>query len=303
MNTLPITDEDRANDSLPRSADSHVRANSTSAPRGQSCPRSGGERPLFFCNWENVLFIHYALDPRVLQPHVPFELDLHDDRAFVSLVAFTMTDLRPAFGGRLAALPFLPFRKQHFLNLRTYVRHQGEPGIHFLAEWMSDWLCVQLGPLLYGLPYRWGKHRFEQTGPDSYRCRVESRKGTGRFQCQVSLKGEVDNRIEPVKTVGSHSFAPILFRPPSDPDAGACGSGQLVAFLLERYTAFTHHGGPPRLFRIWHEPWEQHPVDAVVEDDSLLRQTAPWWRDSVQVGANHSPGAFNLWMGWPRLST
>ncbi len=29
-----------------------------------------------------------------------------------------------------------------------------ERGIYFITEWLSNWLSVQLGPLLYGLPYR-----------------------------------------------------------------------------------------------------------------------------------------------------
>jgi len=55
-----------------------------------------------------AVFIHYTVDVEVLQQEVPFELDLFEGRAFVSLVAFSMRRLRPCFGGRLAELLFKP---------------------------------------------------------------------------------------------------------------------------------------------------------------------------------------------------
>lgn len=225
-------------------------------------------RPLFLSNWERVLFIHYAIDSRVLQPHVPFELDFHEGRAWVSLVAFTMTDLRPSFGGKLTQALFRPFREQRFLNLRTYVRNGDESGIYFLAEWMSDWLCVQLGPLLYGLPYRWG--RFDYRYGDQVECRVAtSQRGCG-FHCKAVLR-------KPETVLDSTGF-----------------------FLLERYTAFTWHRGPARMFRIWHEPWAQQHADVAVVDDSLIAEAAPWFASARLSHANYSPGVFYIWMGQPR---
>src|SRR5438105_955225 len=46
--------------------------------------------PLFVADWERALMIHYQVDPEELQRVVPFELDLHEGRAFVTLVAFTL---------------------------------------------------------------------------------------------------------------------------------------------------------------------------------------------------------------------
>src|SRR5436309_13322726 len=82
--------------------------------------------PLFYANWDNVLFIHYETEPDELQCCIPYPLDLYDGRAFVSLVAFTMRGMRPRFGGSLGALLFKPIATHHFLNVRTYVRHRGE---------------------------------------------------------------------------------------------------------------------------------------------------------------------------------
>src|SRR5437016_4346568 len=108
--------------------------------------------PLFYADWLRAVFIHYEADPEALQREVPFELDLDDGMAYVSLVAFTMRDMRPRIGGRLAAWLLKPISTHEFLNARTYVRHGDETGIYFLAEWLSNPLSVLLGPVTFGLP-------------------------------------------------------------------------------------------------------------------------------------------------------
>ena len=91
-----------------------------------------------------------------MQRQIPFQLDLYEGRAFVSIVAFTLLRMRPRVGGRLGEWLFKPIASHDFLNVRTYVRHAGEPGIFFLAEWLSNPLSVRLGPRTFGLPYRFG---------------------------------------------------------------------------------------------------------------------------------------------------
>src|SRR5258708_2906893 len=113
--------------------------------------------PLFIADWEQVLMIHYEVDAEALQDAVPFKLDLHDGRAFVSLVAFTMRGMRPRVGGRVASWLLKPIATHGFLNVRAYVRQGSESGIYFLAEWLENRLSVALGPPLFGLPYRLGK--------------------------------------------------------------------------------------------------------------------------------------------------
>jgi uncharacterized protein YqjF (DUF2071 family) len=111
-------------------------------------------RPWFRAHWLDVTFLHYAIDPQILLPHVPFDLDLFDGKAWVSLVAFTQSDLRPAKGGALASWITAPVRTHSFLNLRTYVKAHGHRGIYFLAEWIPNLASFLVGPLLYGLPLR-----------------------------------------------------------------------------------------------------------------------------------------------------
>lgn len=53
-----------------------------------------GLQPLFRADWQNAAFIHFTIRPDLLQPFVPLKLDLRENTAFVSLVAFTQRDLR-----------------------------------------------------------------------------------------------------------------------------------------------------------------------------------------------------------------
>jgi uncharacterized protein len=226
--------------------------------------------PMFYARWDRAVFIHYAADPAVLQPDVPFELDLRDGRAFVSLVAFTLSGMRPRLGGKVGEWIFQPIATHEFLNVRTYVRHRGEPGIYFLAEWLSNPLSVRLGPRSFGLPYRFGRLAYDhaRTGT-ALRGRVEARDG------ELVYSG----------TVCGEEFEP-------------CAAGSLTEFLLERYTAFTQHGKRSRFFRVWHSPWPQAPANVEVTDDTLVATTGPWWQTAGFVGATYSPGA-EVWMGRP----
>jgi len=230
---------------------------------------AAGRRPLFLGNWERALFIHYEADPEMLQRQIPFELDLRECSAFVSAVAFSMRRLRPSFGGKLAERLLRPIANHEFLNVRTYVRHNGRPGIYFLAEWVNNRVSLLLGPGTYGLPYRFGRIAYQH-----------------HHEREI-LAGQVGN---------SFSYSASL---PSAACFEACQPGSLEEFLLERYSAFTHHSGTCRLFDIWHEPWPQCPVDAQVSD-KLLSVTGPWFEKARQIGANYSPGVRDIWMGAPR---
>jgi uncharacterized protein YqjF (DUF2071 family) len=226
--------------------------------------------PLFLAAWDRAVFIHYEADPALLQRQVPFQLDLRNGRAFVSLVAFTLLRMRPRIGGRLGEWLFKPIASHEFLNVRTYVRHAGEPGIFFLAEWLSNPLSVRLGPRSFGLPYRFGHLKYAHAHDE------------GEIHGTVSAsEGRLEYR------------API---PAAASDPSEAGSQ--TEFLLERYTAFTCHRERRRLFRVWHEPWAQTPIEIEVTADDLLASTGNWWRSAECVGANYSPGV-EVWMGRP----
>jgi uncharacterized protein YqjF (DUF2071 family) len=242
----------------------------------------GGE-PLLFADWERALMLHYEVAPEKLQPFVPFPLDVRDGKAYVSLVAFTMRDMRPRHGGRLGALAFKPIATHGFLNIRTYVKHHGESGIYFLAEWLPNKLAVLLGRPVFGLPYRLGKL--------DYRHHHE--------HCR--LRGSVVSRGSTSSKNTGNETATLRYRAklPEDPKFRPAEPGSLTEFLMERYTAFTTWLGWKRCFRIWHEPWPQCEVEAVIECDSLMSLTGDWAKHARFIGANYSPGLRDVWMSRP----
>jgi len=236
--------------------------------------------PLFIAAWEQVLMIHFEVDAEALQRDVPFELDLRDGRAFVSLVAFTMRGMRQRVGGRVAAWLFRPIATHDFLNVRTYVRNGGETGIHFLAEWLSNRLAVYFGPGTFGLPYHHGHITYKHGWQRGY------------------LQGRVEDSVTSFALdyhSGLTAGAPFAF--------AACERDSLDEWLMERYTAFNSARRRRRFFRVWHPPWPQCRVEAELRDISLLTRNWPWFAEAQLIGANFSPGFSEVWMGRPHRTT
>jgi uncharacterized protein YqjF (DUF2071 family) len=231
--------------------------------------------PLFLADWVDTLMLHLEVDPAALQQATPFPLDLFNGRAFVSLVFFTMRRMRPRLGGRIGEWLLRPIATHEFLNVRTYVECNGEPGIHFLAEWLPNAFSVRIGPPVFGLPYRLGRMEYKHS------------LGTERH-----ISGQVMDR----PTGTSLSYRGELSSPT---DFVPCAGGSLDEWLMERYTAFTHRHGVSRFFRVWHPPWPQVPAHVELTDDSLLRSNWPWLAEATHIGANYSPGFRDVWIGRP----
>jgi alginate O-acetyltransferase complex protein AlgI len=226
-------------------------------------------RACLLADWRDALFVHYAIDPAILQRHVPLELDLFEGHAWVTLVAFTQVDLRPALGGRLTAWTMRPVATHAFLNLRTYVRCPGCRAIYFLAEWIPNRLAQLVGPRLYGLPFRLAHLDYP---PE--RRQVWANDGT------LCL------HVSPATNPGVSSI-----------------EGTRDDFLVERYAAFTCRNGRVRRFDIRHSPWKLAPANVVIESDDLVRQAAPWFAGARYVCSHFSEGVRNVEMSAPRSTT
>lgn len=233
-----------------------------------------GSKPLWQGEWDRVVMMHFTVKPAALQPHVPFELDEWAGQAFVSAVAFTLR--RMTLKGVMGWLsPILrPVLTHPFLNLRTYVRHAGESGIYFLAEWVPLVPTLLIARPMYGLPYLPGRLDYRHDfGSGEFRGGVKSRLGDGLLRYQG--------------------------RSETQPESAEAGT--LTEFLMERYTAFTRWRGRTKRFRVWHPPWPQSFVEMEVRDRSLFRETGVWADHASYVGAHASRGLPMVWMGAPEL--
>jgi len=234
--------------------------------------------PLFLADWMDVLFIHFQVDRERLQATVPFQLDCVEGEAFVSLVAFSMRALRPAFGGAMTAIPFKLVDETRFLNVRTYVRHDNEPGAYCLKQFMSNRLGAPLGPLTYGLPCRPARL--------DYTCRDDLFKFDGRIRGQ---EGD-ERRLRFQARFAEQAPTPMF---------DGANEARTTEFLTEKYTAYTCHRGHRGLFRIWHAPWSLREIEVEIEDRELLQTTGDWLKGARLVSAQYSPGARDVRIGPP----
>jgi uncharacterized protein len=109
-----------------------------------------GEPWIGYQEWHDVINLHWRVNPEVLAGIVPPELaiDTFNDYGYISVIAFTVKNLRPRL------IPSMSFISDfHEINVRTYVKHNGNPGIYFFSLEASKKIPVLSARLLTGLPY------------------------------------------------------------------------------------------------------------------------------------------------------
>lgn len=113
--------------------------------------------------WLDLLFAHWPVDPAALERLLPpgLELDRFDGAAWLGIVPFTMTDVSPR------GLPAVPrFSTFPETNVRTYVRHDGLPGVWFLSLDADSWATVHGARRVFHLPYAHARMRSRRSGDD-----------------------------------------------------------------------------------------------------------------------------------------
>jgi uncharacterized protein len=181
--------------------------------------------------WVDVAFLHWRVNEGELRRIVPesVELETFGGSAWIGIVPVVVT------GARLRGLPPIPrFSTYLELNVRTYVTHDGRPGIWFFSLDVGSTWFSEAGKFLYRLPYNRAQMRCERI--DDY-VHFESAYAGAAFS-------------------GRYRGAGDLF--PAPP-------GSLEEFLTERYCVYTEDGG--RLYRaeIHHAPWALQRGEAIVD--------------------------------------
>jgi uncharacterized protein YqjF (DUF2071 family) len=183
--------------------------------------------------WRYLGMINYAIDPGVLLPLVPrgTELDLWENRAFVSVVGFLF------LGTRVLGLP-IPFHRDfEEINLRFYVRRQAPEGwrrgVVFVREIVPRWAIATVARLVYNENYiaRRMDHRIDLVaGTVAGNGSVEYwwREGVKRNQIRVRTAGDAERPMP----------------------------GSEAEFITEHYWGYaTQRDGGCVEYQVEHRPW------------------------------------------------
>lgn len=193
--------------------------------------------------WHDLLFAHWPVARADLARLVPQELalDTFDGRAWLGVVPFRMS------GIRFRGLPPLPGTSAFpELNVRTYVVHEGKPGVWFFSLDAANALAVAVARRWFHLPY--------------FRARMRCR---GRGERVAYTSERTHAGAAPAALVAEYGPAGDVFR--SRP-------GTLEHWLTERYClyALSASGGLAR-GEIHHPPW---PLQEAEAEFSVQRMTA-----------------------------
>ena len=189
--------------------------------------------------WHDVLFAHWAVDRRGLQAHLPsWELDLFDGQAWLGIVSFEMTNVAPRI---TPALPWISAFPE--INVRTYVRVHGRPGVYFFSLDAANPLAVWFARMFFHLPYHSASIDVRRGG-GTIEYHSRRAEGGAEFHARYGPMGEA---AKPVK-------------------------GSLEHFLAERYCLYTVDAAN-RLFSvdIHHPPWPLQPAAADIEVNTLAQ--------------------------------
>jgi uncharacterized protein len=219
--------------------------------------------PVMRQSWRELLFLHWPVPPEAMRPLVPpqLELDLFDGAAYVGLVPFTMTGVRPV------GLPSMPgLSSFHETNVRTYVHRDGrDPGVWFFSLDAANRVAVALARSWYHLPYYHARMFLERepaARPDDPR---------------PILYAGVRRRPDPRPASYLIRANPIGAGRPAQP-------GTLEHFLVERYILYAL--ADDRLYqgRVHHHPYPLQGADILTLDESLLAAAGIRRPDSAPLG-------------------
>lgn len=189
--------------------------------------------------WHHLLFLHWPIEVDALRPliHKDLEVDTYDGKAYLGLVLFTMSGIRPRFA------PPLPYISSfHEFNVRTYVKQGDRGGVWFFSLDAANWLGATLARRHFKLPY--------------HHARMTMRNSGG----QVQYSGErlTGNRPATLEATASISG-----------DVWHATPGTLDHFLIERYRLFNEFRGQLLTLLVRHTPYPLRTVDTVLFDESL----------------------------------
>lgn len=193
--------------------------------------------------WDELLFAHWRVSKHHMASLIPqeFEVDTYDQSAWIGIVPFVMRKVR------FAKTPYLPYISEFLeLNVRTYIKYKGTPGVYFFSLDASNPLAVDGARITYSLPY--------------FNARMRKRQLDGWFFYE-SLRD--DKR-------GADCQLKVLYRPIGQNFDATKDPHGLPYFLTERYRLFTKKGDDVYKAEVHHAPWPLQPAEAQFKANTML---------------------------------
>lgn len=219
-------------------------------------------RPAGYHVWSNLLFLHWRIDASLLKSLVPAELtiDTFDGSAWIGLVPFQMSDVRPWWSPPIWGISSFPET-----NVRTYVHHQGkDPGVWFFSLDAAKLLPVQLARWGWGLNYYWSQMAIQRAG-EIITYESHRRRSPAHVKIKAKLQGPDPDGISVPNVEGARVARPDT----------------LEHFLIERYLLYTVHRKWLYSGQVHHHPYRLHMAELLHLEQSILHanqldlQTSP----------------------------
>lgn len=229
--------------------------------------------PAVSLRWRDGLFAHWPVEAARVRPLVPdaLDVDTREGTAWVSALPSLVEAGRPWLFPERFGLAFPQ------VNLRTYVRYEGRPGVYFLSLDADTPLGVRVARALYGLPYHDATIDFQREASEASGAGETGGTTDASEASEAGGTTETDETADPgrfrfdcrrVRADPSPARFAAEYRPTGRPRRADPDS--LDAFLAERYRLYLVRGGTVRCTRVEHDPWRLCPAEARVHADALL---------------------------------
>jgi uncharacterized protein len=199
-------------------------------------------RHVMYMNWLDLLFAHWPVSVSALRAHIPkgLEIDTFEGQAWIGLVPFRMTNVRPRYCPRIPGVSAFVE-----LNVRSYVTVNGKPGVWFFSLDAESYLAVRGARFAFHLPYFDAKMSLEEK-PD----------GTIHYRSHRTHKNAAPAELEAwYKPIGEPYFSK---------------SGTLEHWLTERYCLYTaDKKGALFCADIHHAPWSLQKAEAEINVNTM----------------------------------
>lgn len=208
-------------------------------------------RAIGYHRWRDLLFVHWRFPADLVAALLPpgLTLDTWEGDAWVGLVPFHMTGVRPAWW------PFgFAF---HETNVRTYVHYRGrDPGVWFFSLEAANSLAVRVARWRWRLNYHFARMEVRRHGNRVYYA--SRRLWPGEPGAMTRIMAEVG------LTLGAGQVGRAIA-------AGVSEERSLEHFLIERYLLYAGmQGGTLRRGQVHHAPYVVRSAQLLQCDESLL---------------------------------